>query len=667
MIHNPCHVLVENYQDYRFARENCGRESRNVFFTTSPWLLERLPGEGNEVIPLEMYATQSRMDQIGRFCKEASLKIADLMDCGCSEFPHGIRAGHSLLVSIRKTLFVLFYKLYLLQTFLLNTKSSGCQGMIVGNDEISPVKGFFIDVGRFDTLFSALAKSLELPTGVTLVKHLQEKGEQAAYKIDRLGKSVPERFLLLLNLNPSLALFKAWKSILRFRKLELPYKRKRVNILFYKSCELVEEAIPFLLLYAGRLDRLRLDLKAWNCDRPSGVDEVHAGDVLERLLKCNPPQFDEGVFSSEGLRSVADIIASRLNHAIRIGRNWFNCFDDLHRLGQGNGGLSPFALVSNTLSTPIDRALSLFLKKNGVPIFVAEHGVTHGLSEISKDAVEYQSSMLSGDYGVYYNEVSCEIHKSSPFRTRGFVAGSPFLNRRVSLKGLQRMVAGRVFGMPRSGRSVVYVANLYCNNNIYNPGISNDYEYHRFKKRVVYEILGRLQEPCLIKLYPTHRFVEDDPFLELMTLPANVKAVQYFEYRYMRAMGDVVLCDSPQSTLGWVWSTQVPLIFFDLPSNPLLPEVAEAFDGGIFRIDVSRPDWVDRTVALLTLPHEELTKRWAEKKDARAGVEQRYIFGPSGNAGKRFARFVVAESLRWSERQEEDSGTASPDSFHGKG
>jgi hypothetical protein len=131
-----------------------------------------------------------------------------------------------------------------------------------------------------------------------------------------------------------------------------------------------------------------------------------------------------------------------------------------------------------------------------------------------------------------------------------------------------------------------------------------------------------------------------------MDLPPNVKPVQFIEFRYLRAVGDVLICDSPQSTLGWVWSARVPLIYLDLPTNPLVPHVAEAFDKAIFRFDCSKEGWEEEVRALLALPEAEFTAKWKAKAPAREEVEEKVIFGPPGKAGERAAEFIVRETLK---------------------
>jgi hypothetical protein len=266
---------------------------------------------------------------------------------------------------------------------------------------------------------------------------------------------------------------------------------------------------------------------------------------------------------------------------------------------------------------------------------------------MSRHFVKDHSYLLTSDYAIFYNNSSRYIYEKSPKRPTGFVAGAPSINKNINLKKLQRALTKRLLNIPKNDRFIVYVANLYSNNHIYNPGLPNDYYYHSLKKCVVYDILGALKELCLLKLYPTHRYLDDDPFLNFMRLPLNVRVIQYFEYRYLRAVGDVIICDSPQSTIGWAWSSRVPLLFLDLPSNPLLPEVAEAFDQAIFRVDCSKDGWVGNVKRLLILPHEELLRRWKAKGPFRKAVEERYIFGPPGNAGKRAARFVIDETRKW--------------------
>jgi hypothetical protein len=279
-------------------------------------------------------------------------------------------------------------------------------------------------------------------------------------------------------------------------------------------------------------------------------------------------------------------------------------------------------------------------------VFTFEHGLTYGLSVMAEHWLD-RDSMCIGDGRVCYTDTAEQYHRKCAYAgPAALVAGMPAFNKHLRWRAVQRRVARRMLGFSGEGRLIAYVANLYVNNSIYSPGCGSDTYYHDVKRKVVFDILGKTRAQCLLKLYPTYRYADPDPFEGLMDLPPNVKPVQFIEFRYLRAMADVLLCDSPQSTLGWVWSARVPLIYLDLPSNPLVPPVADALDKAIFRFDCSREGWEEDVRRLLALPEEEFAAQWKAKEPARKEVEEKVVFGPPGKAGKRAAEFIVRETLK---------------------
>ena len=148
-----------------------------------------------------------------------------------------------------------------------------------------------------------------------------------------------------------------------------------------------------------------------------------------------------------------------------------------------------------------------------------------------------------------------------------------------------------------------------------------------------------------MKLYPSNRYLDPDPWIKLVTFPKNVKVLQYFEFSELRAAADITILSSSASTFGWVWSTCKPIIFLELPSKPLMQEVVDLFHRALFRIDGSKEGWEEEMLEILKMPHKKLLKLWEDKKDAREELET-HIFGPKGNSGKRAADYIARKIIQ---------------------
>jgi len=186
----------------------------------------------------------------------------------------------------------------------------------------------------------------------------------------------------------------------------------------------------------------------------------------------------------------------------------------------------------------------------------------------------------------------------------------------------------------------MYVANLYSNNAVDLPyGGTNDWFEHCLKKTIVREVFSRLSDHCILKLYPTQRYADPDPFLGMSQFP-NVDIIQWSEFRYLRSACDVVIVDMVQSAFGWAWSTGVPLILLDTPYYPLLPDVKKELEEAIFIIPVEREKWGQELLNLLELPEEELARVWRKKEAARLRTERERIMGPGTEVGEVLAQVV---------------------------
>lgn len=647
------HILIENLGAFEQFSARCENGPRRVWYTSSPWLLEYLPTQKEEVVSIEAGVEQSSVDNLGMWVKELTRKTAACLDETSDSGSHPVRVGEVLMPGIRRMLFPLLYKYFLLRHWVDEVKRSGGTGAVLGSpvleiQELLP--------SRLDTLYAVLAGSMALPDGIRVIETPRPTAADLARQMKKTGTSGFERLLLLMNMDLQTAFLKFWRIVLKERPIHLPFRMRSPEVVFVDDCELSEEMLFHLFLRGCRLRRLRMkkgqeDLEA-QPQAIAGVERIRT--ALREWLREGPADFSPAEGDTEGLSDlILQILAKGVRACVSSEAEREQILKAVTEDGEDGRG-RPKAILTNAFSSSFQRSLFPLLRAKQVPVFACEHGVTGGLCLMNEHWIEENHLRLS-DYCLCYSQVSEEYHHRVLHPPSKAVAvGMPDQNRRVRRKPLQKTLGRRALGLQGAGRVTLYVSNLYHNNYAYSPGGCSDHYYHQVKKKVVYEVLGKTKDRCLLKLYPTFRYAEEDPFLRLMVLPPNVKPVQFIEYRYLRAVGDVVLCDSPQSTLGWVWSTGVPMIYLDLPSNPLLTPVAEAFDRAVFRIDCSREDWAARTRELLLLPPEELKRRWDEKKRAREATEEKCIFGPPGKAAKKAARLVVDEALRrHSEKPEE--------------
>ncbi|MBW2003594.1 MAG: hypothetical protein JRI72_03125 [Deltaproteobacteria bacterium] len=641
------HILIENERSYEFIKSEGLSSERQRWYTTSPWIQERLPKLGESVQSLEDWIDQKQINRLGLFTIELAGAIFKYLDRTFMEHAYPIKLSEILGKYVRKVLFPLLYKNALLNRWLETVNEQGDEGIIVGNTDSTDETGQ-LSLNRFATLYADLAKRHAIPKNVRIVNCPSPDSQRLVKEIRQLGQSWQERIFALLNMDREMIAFRFWKRILKSIPISLPFRTPKIEVLYYQNCELLEETFLPLLLSGCKIRKIEfsipntqkkgLEVDEWMREEDTvGIFEK-AQEKYEKMI----PEFKGARLGPVG-RFYYPLLKKIVAHIVN-GMQYIE--ENGNKIIRDNGSIDsiPRVVVTNAFSG-LQMVLYSYLRDKGIPIYAFEHGITNGLSEFAEFR-HGSNQMCLSHVGVCYNDLSKNYHdRSCKAVSKSIVVGAPKVTKELRFRKIQRILLRHFLGISRRQRVVVYIAYLYRNNYIFGPKVPSDTFYHRVKKKVVFDILGQLDDVCVLKLYPTYRYPDPDPFASLLELPRNVRILDFFEYRYLRGLGDVVICDSAESTLGWVWSTGVPLIFLDLPSNPLLPDVADEFDKAVFRIDCSKKKWEEAIRDLLQRPHGELLRAWKMKEPARKKFEQMGIFGPLGNAGRRAADFIVSESL----------------------
>ncbi len=646
-------VIVENEQAADFVLKEIGVVPIS-FYTTSPWLIEKKTIQGNPVCSLENDTSIQRMSKLGSLGYSIAESLSNQLEGDDSL--GGIR-GKPLFGSIQRTFFVLSYKADLMRLWV-DDKPGKASDLVVGNPEPTEIHSFNPSVGRFDTLFAALAllAQQEGCRDLEVVHHIpMEDGREHVAKMESLGQSVQERLLSLLNMPLNVFRYKFMKRRLGHRRIT-PNPSSTVPglALVLRDCELLEETVPFLRdsgwnVAFDDLAWLSKQVEPRKISRENGFSE---DALLDFLSIYQDAGVEADPFQRAALRILLDRVSKGSQYAEPLWEELNAHFDAM----LPRNVEYPTVFLTNALTSPGERLIFQYAHQRRIPLFSFEHGITAGLSQLTTFQTKH-SGMHESHYMFFLTPCAMEHHKRiGEGQGHAMVSGAPLVLKRVKWKVLQKLITRFMLRFSLWKRVVLYATLATQNNMIYGPGGQNDAMYYRITSSVIQDVFSILEDSCVLKLYPTNRYLDPDPFSSLVPLPHRTKRVQYFEFRYLRALADVLIVDSAMSTLGWAWSAHIPLIYLDLPSNPLLTPVAEAFDRAVFRIDCTRNGWVKEVRELLLLPHQELIRRWNRKREQREEVEERYIFGPKGRAGKRAAELIIRESMNGASH--EGSGSA---------
>lgn len=622
-------VVVESAAALEYARAGYP-DAR--WATMSPYVTETLRREGIEPIIIDTLVTAAEADTVGFAAIGAAKSAAAAIDA-CTEWPHGVKPGTALLFDLHRAVTALAYKALLLQR-LREHAGTDARLFVLGAPALSPVEGLGVQPGRFDTLFSTFAESVGAETiafDTPVPRGAQENGDfaQTAWWT---------RAVTFLNA-PGATLFNrvlrrtACSAPRRFR----PGGAKLVAGIF-TSNELVEETALALAKAGARL----IVLPKFPSQRPAPAPVANGAEITERVTQAVRRALAAASLDGAVIERAAEIVGTRAADALgRVAAIAAEAEAYCARLVASVAG-RPFAMLANAMSAPSLQILGQQMKARGLRYYVFEHGTGPGLDD-NHDALYGAGMAPVVDGAVYYNEHQRGFAERARggARGQGVIAGAPTMARRVGARGLQRWLARRAVS-PRAKRVVGWLTGLYPNNMPFLPHYYRDGSYHELRRRIVNGVLGKIGDEVLLKLYPTMRHADPDPFAGLMTLPGNCRTAWLVDFRNIRAAFDVIIIDEPGSALAWCWGAAVPIVILDTEMH-LNAASATALRQAVFYVDTAASGWENELRSLLTLPHAELVRRWDAMAERRRAVSEHMVMGPSDAPGLRAARGILAE------------------------
>jgi len=637
------HIIVESVAAWRHTEAMRRPNEDAVWVTTSPFVIETLAAAGRRWLAFDGEVSQEEADRVGYVALAAADRLADDLDRAGGDWPDGLRLGRAMQADLYGMLVSLLYKAYLLDRLraLLPTKTPL---LAVGNAAIAPVTGFRTLPQIFDTIYSDLCGRL----GIEVIDFDTPRPSGEMPNGDFLRPSWWTRAVTVANAPFTSLLFRTWRRFARGRLVRLRPRRRGPHVAILKDNELVEEIFRSLLLRGATLFGIEtLAAEASNPDLAGSPSE--AALVESTTTACSEAAREHGMAWSSGLQAAAELAGERIHAALRFGSQAASgvadrCADIIKIANNG-----PLAVVTNALSRPAERLFQQGLHNAKIPVYIVDHGTGPGLDYLHR--AWFDAGMAPpADAAICYNECQqqAESHGRKTATRSSIVTGVPSIVRNVGLRALQRRAVRRKLGADQ--RLVAWVSGLYPNNLTRLPHYFRDTPYHELRKRMVYDVLGKLEDAVLLKLYPTYRYADPDPFAGLMQLPDNCRFEQFTDFRNLRAGVDVILLDTPGSGLAWCWSVGVPLIYLETGMMTLLPEIAEQFREAIFYVDAREAGWERKLRGLLELPHKELLARYRAKAASRERVGEFCVLGPNGAPGQRGAAFVAEDVIqRWRE------------------
>ena len=636
-------IIIEDEGSYHFCRNGRFSNEKVIWHVTSPWLLEKLPKLGEDVFSLEEHITFNDQKELGNKCILVSEIIGEKINKLLTNESKGLHFGDALIWSISWYIFVLLYKSNLLN-FWYEKYNDSSQLIVIGDPKSSKISTFAIMNNiRFSNLYAEIAhNSINKEINIVEYKNDNMEYDSTAY----FSKDSRLKILRILNrgiFNYFIDVMNNYNEIanLNFNNNKIKNNNKQYSYVIMKGCPLLSETVRYLkklngvkivnnCLGKGNIEQLLESLKLSKMDLP--FDDIIIGKVIRDSVRTNNITTDDFIDSS--LNILAFQVCRSLEYGLDIVNHFESIFSSIS-LEVHSG----FNVITNSVLSPYGRLFQEYLENMGITFFVFEHGVSAGICEVSSKYYYSKFYVTKKSKLIAYNESSGIIISKSSTDGKYFVAGSPEMNKRLRHPYFQKSICRNLFNNPKSTRNIMYLNLLTRNNFMIPPFTMTDYDYYNHTKRLITHVFSVLDDNFLLKLYPANRYKDSDPFSKLIQFSGNVSLIEGVDFKFIRSCCDAIILSLTGSTFGWAWSANVPTIFLELESFPIMPNVKDLFDRALFRFDTSKKYWDKQLIDLLSIPDDEFNHLWKSKSDARDELSN-YIFGPKGNSGKRAADYI---------------------------
>lgn len=603
------HVLIESLSAAAAARERIGGPIH--WHTSSPAVIEKLRAGGERVDWIEDCVDSELCERIGALMGPivealagGFAPVAAALDI--PEMP--ANAGRQIYVLVG----TLLYKQALLSAW--RVKYPDCT--VVGDVTLTPNTNGNIGCHRFDTLFANLAAHPD--NALPIIAH---KAPRRALSEFKDVPSVLTRLLSWSDLSFDQVFWRALRYLARGRRLALPNTRARVIVM--RDNEIIREILPKALFSGASIELLPSAATA-NRGEPH-ADVPLCDDIMRGLAPAAALNIPLG--------ATADILHELFTQASR----WWRAVthEAEHLVARLQIDSRPTVLVSNAVPGFAAIALLRALRRRGGRVVLAEHGVSAGLTEFHSAYRRWNEAQFSDSYLVCCDNTR-DFIRDEPTHRKVHVTSVGLADsiRSVRLRGLQRWLSRMRTGVGRN-RVVLYLARPELNNLRWLPYSSHDRDLHELQKKLAFSVLPRVEGRGVFKTYPTQRFLDPMPLGSQLALSSRVKLIDRGDFRYIRALADVIVVESLMSTIGLAFGAKIPIVFLRQQGVDPLLRVEELLEQAIFVIDTRKQGWEDRLVEFLNQPQADICAQWNAKAAARQAFLKQYVNGPehSGRLG----------------------------------
>ena len=138
-----------------------------------------------------------------------------------------------------------------------------------------------------------------------------------------------------------------------------------------------------------------------------------------------------------------------------------------------------------------------------------------------------------------------------------------------------------------------------------------------FNNKILFEVYEKLKNKKIIfKDYPSARHIYQPKLKERISIKnKNIIFEEEGDWRYLRAVSNLIITMGATSTLSWCIACRIPLVYIHLKTKKLRYSwLNNKFKESFFYFDASEDNWTDKLKDLLSKPPEEIYNMWIEKE-----------------------------------------------------
>jgi len=608
------HILIESLSAAAAARA-AGFQGPIHWHTSSPGVIEALRASGESADWIEDCVERDLCEKVARVTGQAVEMLAQ-------EFsPAAIDLDiPCMMANAARQIYLLAGTLLYKQALLSPWMKKYPTGVVVGDPHLTANENGNIGCHRFDTLFACLAA--HPANGLRVIVHRAARPKLSEFK------DVPSALTRLLSwadLSFDQLLWRGLRYIARGRRLGL---RTDVRVIVMRDNEIIREILPHVMFKGASIEIL-----------PPPA-QVSPGDP--HPLVPSKVRLDRRLAAASELGIASEPVSAALHQLITEASRWWKpvAAQAAAWADKLNIDRRPTVLISNAVPGFAAAALLSALRTRGGRIVVAEHGVSAGLTAFHLAFRRWNEAQFSDAYLVCSENTRNFVHAESKLQTVDVRSvGLADSVRAVRLRSVQRWLSRWKQGIGRD-RVVLYLARPEQNNFRWLPYSSHDRDLYELQKSVVYSVLPRVRGRGVFKTYPTQRFLDPMPIGVQSPLPNDVELIDRGDFRFVRAIADVIIVESLMSTIGLAFGAGVPIVFLRQRGIDPLPAVESHLMDAAFFVDTRERGWEDRLVEFLNQPDETLWRAWRAKAPTREAFVGQYINGPE-HPGRNGARAVI--------------------------